>query len=280
MCTTVLSSACEEFLPRTHAVMATENVSFPAESDDVSRVDEHCSEDPSEIVSTEDLRVQDVSEQRNEDCSDSSPHIGSEDDSELVQEFKNLSPNSKKKALTLYWQSEMSSVSILMTGKTGCGKSTLTNGILGLKLNEQAEEGDSIVQRCTTRVTQYQKKKRGVNVTIWDSPGLQDGTSDQDRYLNEIMEKCSNVDLKIYCTKMNETRFVPGDDNPDVVAMKKFTEALGPEFWKNAIIVLTYANTLEAFNVHWRKLNPKQKAKAFVAKVEEWEKQIKLILIK
>ena len=168
------------------------------------------------------------------------------------------------------------SISILVTGKTGTGKSTLTNGILGLKV--QAKEGDSIKSRCTTKLDTYESERDGIRVVVWDSPGLQDGTDHQTEYLQDMKTRCSDVDLTMYCTKVIEKRFVRGKDNPDVVAMEKLTTTFGYDFWKNTIIVLTFANILQAFNVDWEDLSEEEKAREFRAKINEWEEQIKEIL--
>ncbi len=199
--------------------------------------------------------------------------------SDFQKVLKNLSPSQRKNVLDYAKQFELPpehAISILMTGKTGSGKSTLTNGILGMKL---AEEGAAIAKHCTTEVKKYQVKKDEINVTVWDSPGLQDGTKNQEEYLKKMVTDCSEVDLILYCIKISDFRFVRGTDNPDVVAMKKFTEAFSTEFWKKTIIVLTYANTIEAINLAWSSLSKKEKEKQYQAKIQEWDDHIRDILM-
>ena len=123
---------------------------------------------------------------------------------------------------------------ILVTGKTGQGKSTLINGLLGASF---AREGAGAA-RCTTEVEVYKKEINGVPVVVFDSPGLQDNMSNEDEYIRSMKETCQKLSMVLYCTKMVNTRL--GDD--DKKAMKKLTQAFGQEFWNHAVFVLTFAN--------------------------------------
>ena len=160
------------------------------------------------------------------------------------------------------------SIKVLVTGKTGSGKTTLVSGLLGVNVDCAQEY----------HIGKYEVQKDGVTLTVWDSPGLQDGTGNQQEYLRQIEEQCAKRDLTIYCIRMSETRFVFTADNPDVVAMRKLTATFGNYFWKNCIIALTYSNTLQAFDQDWEQISPQEQVKRFQAKVMQWTEQIQDIL--
>ena len=126
---------------------------------------------------------------------------------------------------------------MLVTGKTGQGKSTLVNGILGAHMGQVAKEG-SRANRCTTKVEVYTKTINNVPVTVFDSPGLQDRTENEEVYIQNMREKCKELSLILYCTKMINPRLTDDDKH----AMKKLTEAFGEKFWNYAVFVLTFAN--------------------------------------
>ena len=48
----------------------------------------------------------------------------------------------------------------------------------------------------------------------------------------EISE-CVERDLTLYCIDVRQARFLCGDENPDVVAMKTLRSEFGPQFWSN-----------------------------------------------
>ena len=129
------------------------------------------------------------------------------------------------------------SVQVLVTGKTGAGKSSLINGIIG---DDIAKEGQ-LLDRSTTAVRSYSHKYQDVDITIWDSPGLQDGLDKEAEFLKDMREKCANVDLVLYCTRMDDIRLHDDDKR----AIEKITKELGKGLWENAVFVLTFANRVE-----------------------------------
>ena len=117
---------------------------------------------------------------------------------------------------------------ILVCGKTGVGKSSLIDSLTG-KVND----------RPTRRtVNETFVNLSDVHVRIWDSPGLQDGTVNEGKYLDEMYEKCQDVSIVLYCLDMTVVRWT----DPEVKATQLLTERFGVDFWKKAILVLTKAN--------------------------------------
>ena len=136
--------------------------------------------------------------------------------------------------LTQAWDRENKELRILVTGKTGQGKSTLINGLLGVQV---AKEGAG-AKRCTTEVEVFTQKIDDIPVTVFDSPGLQDNTENEAEYIQKMQDKCQQLSLVLYCTKMTNTRLGNDDKN----AMMKLTKAFGEGFWNYAVFVLTFAN--------------------------------------
>ena len=166
---------------------------------------------------------------------------------------------------------------ILVTGRTGTGKSTLVNALVGRKV---AEEGHGL-RPHTMHVTKHVfVTSDHFEVTVWDSPGLQDGTVNEERYLAEVKEKCSSVDIVIYAIKISTTRsaLTQGSGQSfenDYSAIQKLTRTFGVDWWKNAVVVLTFANKLEGM---LKARSPLQVESKFKERIGEWKSRIRATL--
>ena len=131
------------------------------------------------------------------------------------------------------------SIDVLIMGRSGTSKSILINGIFG---REVIQERHGVVSTARSSSLEfYNSTIDGIQVNVWVSSQLQDSSAtDEQQYLEDLKAQCSNVDLVLYCIKMTETRFTPG--NPDDVAITKISQALGNRVWEKTIFVLTYAN--------------------------------------
>lgn len=193
-------------------------------------------------------------------------------DSDIFNTFVVLPENIRKDLIE--WFEASNEVSIFITGKTGAGKSTLVNGLVG---DEVAKEGETLDPE-TAEVTSYNKEVNGVKVNVWDSPGLQDGTSNEAQYLEDMEKKCMGMHLCVYCVSLLETRFTDGCD--DIVAMQKLTRVFGKGLWENAFFVLTYANLIEDTDSEFLDAEDGQKPELFQSKIQLWKESISEALIK
>ena len=154
----------------------------------------------------------------------------------MAKKLSNNDPESLKAAF-VRWVSEkrQNRLTILITGKTGVGKSRLVNALVGEPV---AKEGRS-KSACTDTVTSYRTKIKGVDVVVWDSPGLQDETCNERLYLQDMESKLSQgFDVMIYCISMTDTRFYDTDKS----AIRTLTEVFGSKLWENGVVALTFAN--------------------------------------
>ena len=192
-------------------------------------------------------------------------------DSDIFNRFVVLPENIQRDLFE--WFKGSNEVSIFITGKTGAGKSTLVNGLVG---DQVAKEGETLDPE-TAEVTSYEKEINGVKVTVWDSPGLQDGTSNEALYLDDMEKNCKGMHLCVYCVSLLERRFIKGCD--DIVAMQKLTRVFGKDLWKNAIFVLTYANLIEDTDSAFLDAEDGEKPELFQSKIQLWKETISEALI-
>ena len=139
----------------------------------------------------------------------------------------------------------------LVCGKTGVGKSSLINSFVGREVCKVNDPGcpNGSFDPGTTNVSETLVKIGEITVTFYDSPGLQDCTNDEEKYLQDMYGKCKDVDLVLYCMEMTATRYTPAD----VQSIKLVGNTFGTEIWKRCVLVMTKANMVRE--------SPKQESK-------------------
>ena len=143
------------------------------------------------------------------------------------------------------WVRQSKQLKILITGQVGSGKSALINTLIETTNGENrggqmAVEGDSVVS-VTDEVRSYALRKNGVDVVLYDTPGLLDPTSFDYPTLDAIYKKSGGkIDLLIVCKRMGSRL-----DSGDTRMMQQITKYLGESVWRNAVFVLTFANEVK-----------------------------------
>ena len=152
------------------------------------------------------------------------------------------------------------SLKILVLGRTGTGKSTLVNNIFGVDI-AKASGG---LEPGTLSVNIHKESIYGVDVTVCDTPGLQDARRKEENYMKEVDLMCSDADLVLVCFRM-DGRW----QDDDVNTIEVITEHLGTGLWNNAVIVLTHADKIDYPKIEEKKEHLAENKKQWTDKLDE-----------
>ncbi len=184
------------------------------------------------------------------------------------QDIEDAIENFDPKDLEEEIEKDPKKLSILCGGATGAGKSTLLNGLLGLDIFDE-----NTLRYGTIEVTERTLLIKGIAVTIWITPGLE-GSQDDENYLEDFKNKCSDFDIFLYCIKADETGAIELSDERS--SLLKYTEIFGLELWKNAVVALTFSNKIADYLEEKAKINPDiDVTREFKRKIDEWETKIR-----
>ena len=160
---------------------------------------------------------------------------------------------------------------ILVIGRTGVGKSTLINNLLG---KEVASVGHTLKSE-TPVVKQHEYSVEGVPVVVYDTPGLGDiiGEEDEAKHLANMEDLLAEkkIHLVVYCFQMTKTLVVSSDKG----ALWKYHQ-MGVD-WKQSIIALTFADALYIPN-NERKLPNFTMSNFFDRSVASWHSEAKKLV--
>ncbi|MEH1871280.1 GTPase [Nostoc sp.] len=173
-------------------------------------------------------------------------------DNNLLNNLKNLFSSINYKAYPSFiddlfslikslQESHKKSFVFLLVGRTGVGKSSTINSLMGEPI---CNIGD--YDPTTIDVQSYEHEINGIKFTIIDTPGLCDNIPEKgndQKYIEHIRNKVKQIDSLCFVTRLDEAR-VSADE---MRGIEVISEAFTQDVWKYAVIIFTRANKADNY---------------------------------
>ncbi|CAN7036840.1 unnamed protein product [Brassica oleracea var. botrytis] len=151
-----------------------------------------------------------------------------------IQQFPPATQSKLLEILGKFKEEDVSSLTVLVMGKGGVGKSSTVNSVIGEKA-----AAVSTFQSEGLRPSLVSRSRSGFTLNIIDTPGLIEGGYVNDQAVNLIKRFLLNmtIDVLLYVDRLDVYRV----DDLDKQVVTAITDAFGKEIWKKSALVLSHA---------------------------------------
>ncbi|XP_075502582.1 LOW QUALITY PROTEIN: translocase of chloroplast 34-like [Primulina tabacum] len=151
-----------------------------------------------------------------------------------IQQFPAATQEKLVDLLSKLKNQNVNTLTILVMGKGGVGKSSTVNSIVGERVVTV-----SAFQSETPRPVIVSRSRSGFTLNIIDTPGLVEGGYVSNQVLETIKRFLLNktIDVLLYVDCLDAYRV----DNLDKQIVKAITDGFGKDIWQKSMLVLTHA---------------------------------------
>ncbi|XP_073016794.1 translocase of chloroplast 34-like [Primulina eburnea] len=155
-----------------------------------------------------------------------------------IQQFPAATQEKLVDLLSKLKNQNVNTLTILVMGKGGVGKSSTVNSIIGERVVTV-----SAFQSETPRPVVVSRSRSGFTLNIIDTPGLVEGGYVSDQVLETIKSFLGRfllnktIDVLLYVDRLDAYRV----DNLDKQIVKAIADGFGKDIWQKSMVVLTHA---------------------------------------
>ncbi|XP_057841157.2 translocase of chloroplast 34, chloroplastic [Cryptomeria japonica] len=151
-----------------------------------------------------------------------------------IQQFPGATQSALYGLLSKLKQEDVNSLTILVMGKGGVGKSSTVNSLVGERVAVV-----SAFQAEAMRPVLCSRSRAGFTLNIIDTPGLIEGGFVNDHALDLIKRFLTNkiIDVLLYVDRLDSYRV----DNLDKQIIKAISDTFGKQIWQRSLVVFTHA---------------------------------------